>query len=775
MHGVLRWIRADLRCHRLASLLVVAATAGTVTALLLAGTLLSAAFDPWQREFRAADAPQVRLDLAPADDGTGDGAPPASLAQLPGVTRLTPLQPTADVTLLGLAHAAGVSSTGDRIPFILRADVPGSPRPLLTDGSWLNSGAQDGLVLERSAAEAAWAHPGDRLTVVGAAGQPVQLRVLGVADSPDQVGYSQAGYGLGWVLPSTLDRIQPDLAAQGRTLGLYLSSPNNAAYVAQRAVTDIGSGRVVRLSTWEDARSSQDQDSRLVGLLLGLSGLATLLAGALAVAGAAAGRIRGRSGDMALLKALGFTRRQLVGMFFAEHLLLAGGGALLGAVLAALLAPFLGSQAGPLPLGPWVTGAVTAIALAAIGAAAALPAGRASRVAAVPPPEGAPGTRRPPRPAHLGALRRFPAAVILGVGSTLRNPRASAVTTLRIAVPMVACILALSTWATLDAVNRGGEGSATHSTLTVRLVPGATAAQSAALPGELARARDVEGVYPGGELQALVPGQSATVTLRALGTTAHPFPYTVVQGRGIRATDEAVAGQAALDLLDVQVGQWVRVTTGGTPRILHIVGRSLEPDLDGRVISTGWDTLDRPGDPAQPTFYSVVLRPGTTPAQAQRELVAQTGLGSRLDVRPGPDPAAQLGGLRGSVVGLVALLAVVVASELLSVAATGLRDHRPALGILRAIGLTPRQAASMMVVRGVVLALGGVVLGALAGIPLALWLINLEGRSEGIGAGIAHAPTAGMLALLALLTAAGACVCALPALRAARSPLPVRH
>lgn len=779
MRAALRWIRADLRSHWFASLLVILAVVGTVTALLLAGTLLDAAFDPWQRAFRAADAPQLRIDTVAADDtqpqdAPGSRLPLSLLSSLPGVTRLTVQQPTADVTLLGLAPAGSGSGpqAADHLPFSLRADEPHSPRPLMEQGSWLTGGGADQVVLERSAAEAAWAHVGDLVTVAAAGKRTVSLRVVGVADSPDQVSYSGAGYGLAWVTPGVLDQVQPDQSAQGRTVGLYLADAGNAGYLVQRAVTLIGSQSVARLSTWKDARDSQEQDSRLAGLLLGLSGLGALLAAALAVAGAAGGRIRGRLGDIALLKALGFTRAQVVGMFLAQHLFLAGGGALLGATLAGLLAPAFGDPGTPDPLGPAVVGAVTVAALLVIGGAAALPAWRAGRVPGVPVAEGDTGS--PEAPVRLAwSLRRLPVAVILGLSSAVRRPRAGAVTVLRVALPVVACTLALSTWATLNAIDHGGVGTMTRATVTVRTDPAAP--PDPGLPARLARLGQVQGVYPGDQLQALVPGQSATVTLRALGTATHAFPYTVVQGRGIRATDEAVAGQAALDLLDAKVGQWVRLTTQGTPRILHIVGRSLDPDLGGRVISTGWDTLDRPGDPARPAFYSLVLRPGADVAATRQALETADGTGTGLDVRPAPDSLSGAGGLRGSALGLVALLAVIVASELLSVAGTGLREHRRDLGVLRALGLTPRQVTSMMMVRGAALALAGVAIGVLLGLPLAGLLINVEGRDEGVGAGIAQLPDLRLLLVLALAVSAGACLCALPALRAARSPLPPRH
>ncbi|MGW4895506.1 FtsX-like permease family protein [Kitasatospora sp. NPDC004240] len=333
MRALLRWIRADLRSHRLHALLIVLATGGTVAALLLAGALLGVAADPWQRQFRDAGSPHVRIDLRPSASAAGDGDEPSAavLAREPGVLAVSPPQHTAETTLIGPRAA-------DRTTLVLRADTPGAARPSLRSGTWLDPGDAHGVVLEESAAEAAWARPGDVLTVLDSHGAPVELRVLGIADSPDQLPAPAAGHDLGWGPPATLDLVQPDRAAHGLTVGLRLAHPDDAGYTAQRVVSILGADRVSRITTWLDARAARQQDDRLAGLLLGLSGLAALLSAALAVAGAAGARIRARTGDIALLKALGFTAGQVARMFVAEQLLLAGTGVLLGAGGAAIAA-----------------------------------------------------------------------------------------------------------------------------------------------------------------------------------------------------------------------------------------------------------------------------------------------------------------------------------------------------------------------------------------------------------------------------------------------------
>ena len=129
----------------------------------------------------------------------------------------------------------------------------------------------------------------------------------------------------------------------------------------------------------------------------------------------------------------------------------------------------------------------------------------------------------------------------------------------------------------------------------------------------------MKAAYPGAEVDTLVPGQTRTVRARALGTSADPYPFHVVEGRMFRERGEAVAGQGLLDLMDVEIGDRVRVTIGGTPLILLIVGRVIEPEQDGEVLSFGIDSLDAK-DAVPVPFYSLVLHDGADPAEVRARL-----------------------------------------------------------------------------------------------------------------------------------------------------------
>lgn len=172
----------------------------------------------------------------------------------------------------------------------------------------------------------------------------------------------------------------------------------------------------------------------------------------------------------------------------------------------------------------------------------------------------------------------------------------------------------MSAWTTIDRFHSRPDQVGLAAALTVRPDGEAGDRDVRAL---LDRDPRIAAAHPGVEVAALVPGQTATIALRGLGTRQDPYPYALAEGRPAHGRDEAVAGQGLLDLLDVRVGDWVRMTVGDQPQILHIVGRSIEPDNAGRVISTSLDTL-RENDPGlRPTLYQLRLQPGTAPARSR--------------------------------------------------------------------------------------------------------------------------------------------------------------
>ncbi|MFH8411687.1 FtsX-like permease family protein [Streptomyces collinus] len=752
MRATLRWAHSDLRTHRGEALFLVLATAGIVASLLLATALFGYATNPWQRVFTQSHGAHVWLHTDKAAD-TG------KLAGLDGVDTVAGPYPTAAVT---------VSSRGSRASVELRGtpERPSVGRPPIVSGHWLDPSAPNGVVLESRLARALLAEPGDTLTVPGTARE---LTVVGLADSAEPRYRPGEQPGLVWALPSAV----PDPG--GQVIGLRLTDPGDTSYIVQRAVTVLGSGAIGEVSTWQQARAEAQGDNRLLGQVLGLFGLGALVAAGFAVHGAIGTRIRGHLRDLSVLKAIGFTPGQVVRIFLLQHLAYA----LLGALAAAGLAEALGSRI-PGRLGdavgvwqglPGHTVALIVVPVGAvlfIGATTGLAAWRAGRVPPVPLPRpAATSGGRLSGVARRALGVRIPPALVLGWHTAFtRRPRSLA-TVARLTLPLLLIVVAMSAWTTIDRFHSDPERVGLPTALSVRADAGRSEQQIRSL---LERDPGVAAAYPGVETAALGPSQTATIALRGLGTHRAPYPHTLAEGRPARGSDEAVAGQGLLDLLDARVGDWVRMTVGDQPLILHIVGRSIEPENAGRVISTSLDTL-RENDPGlRPTLYELRLDPGADPREVADRLAA-AGDG-HLDVHAVANPADGLSPLRAVVAGLIAVLALIGLIELLTAIGGTVRESERDLLALKAIGLSPRQITAITVTATGLTALAAVLAATALGLPLAHWLIDAQGRSSGIGAGIAQGPSAVLVVPLgAAAVLCAAALAAVPAARAARRRL----
>jgi putative ABC transport system permease protein len=771
VRATLRWAHADLRAHRGEALFIVLATAGIVASLLLAGALFSYAADPWQRVFTQSEGAHVWIH-------TRDGADPEELGALED--------------LEGVAGVAGPFRTvrttvelgGARAGAELRATGPEPPevgRPLVTDGRWLRTGAADEIVLEGSLARALWAEAGDTVTVRGARGTERTLRVVGVADTAEPRYAPGSTPGTGWFPPEGLTLLSPAPERTGQTVGLRLDDPGDTDFMVQRAVTALGADRVSEVTRWQQARADAEGEGRLLGLLLGLFGLGALLAAALAVAGAIAARVHGHLRDISVLKAIGFTPAQVVRVFLVQHLAFALLGVASGAAVTELLGACIPGRIGEavdvwrqLPGHTWTVLGTTAASVLFIATATSLAAWRAGRVSPVPVAR----TAVPPGPGPLTALERralgkdVPPALVLGWRGAFPGRARSLAAVGRLAVPLTMITVALGAWATLDRFQSHPGEIGLPAALTVR--DGSPDGSGSGPDGRARTERllsghpDVTAVHPGAEVEALVPGQTGTITLRGLGTDAGPYPFALAEGRLPDGPDEAVAGQGLLDLLDVGIGDWVRMTVEGRPQILHITGRAIEPEDGGRVISTSLDNLDLDGPGAvEPDFHWLVLRDGADAEEVGADLAASSG--GRLEVREVANPADGLSGVRGVITGLIAVLALIALTELSTTLGARVRDRGRDLLALKAIGLTPRQIAGVITVSTVFTALAAAVVGTVLGTVAGNWLIDAQGHSSGIGAGIARPPSTGALALVvAAVLVCAVAVSLVPAARASR-------
>jgi putative ABC transport system permease protein len=752
MRGTLRWARADLRARRGQALLTVGVIGGVVAALFLATMLLQGALNPWQQLFARTRGADVLIYFQ-------NGTDTSELSSLPGVEQVGRPYQAASATL----EQGRVKS-----PVQLRALTPVLPAmsaPLVVAGTWLRASEQDGAVLEASFAQAIHVGVGARILVDGIDGTRVWMRVIGIADTADQGFYPQWTPGLIWVQSGLLRQVEPSPSETQEVVGLRLD--DGSAVATSQVVQTIWNlyngpaenSAVERYSTWQQVQNSMASNDRLLGLLLALFGIIALLAAPCAIANVTAGRVLMQRQDIAMLKALGFTPGQVVRMLLAEQTALGAAGAGLGLVVARIvtssqfLRPPDGTPVGLAPLsGSWLAligvGTVLTVALATV--IPAWWAGRVSPVAAVQP--------SPPRGhlsliARLGLLVHLPAALVLGARDCLTRRLPALLTVFGLAIPMVMITIALTCWSTIDGFTRDPARIGLAATVAVSQ-GGLASRQALAL---ISHDDQVRAYYPSAEFDTLLPGANGTFVARGMGYSWRPYPFQVVQGRMFHAANEAVAGQGFLDLMHISVGAWISPTIDGVPVILHIVGRTLEPDNNGDVLDFGLDALRDAGSAPPQLLYRLVLKPGVPAAAARTQLLRASH--DQLDVQLMANPASGLGVMQVVIAVSVVVLAVIALANLLTATEVGLRDHRHEAGVLKAMGLTPRQVMATLVVNATILTAIGVTSGILAGLVIAPRLINMQGQTSGIGSGIAAglpAMTIAEIVVVALAIATGA-------------------
>jgi putative ABC transport system permease protein len=742
MHVTIRWIRADLRARPGQAVLLTGVVAGVVAALILSITLLGGALNPWQGLFTRSHGAHVWIYTVPGTDLR-------PLSQINGVTATTGPYQAAATTLI---------DEGQHAPLELRAMGPTLPsvsRPLLVSGHWLNTARPNGVVLERSFARAFGVRVGMPITIQGLNTENTHvLSVIGIADTADQGPYPASPPGLAWTLPAAFRSITPQVQDTEQLVGLRLADPNAARIsVPQQVVDLLGQSHVERMTLWTDVRTAMEADNKLLGLLLGLFGVVALVAAALAIGNATGGRVLAQLPDIALLKVSGVTRAQVTAILLVEQCALGLVGVLIGSGCARILTgswleqQVFGSvtQASTAPLSFWSLISIAAAAEFAVALATLIPAWQGSRVSPLAVVSSAPPSGRLSRIARVALVVRLPAALVLGVRDAFTRRLRALLTIGALAILMVMVTIGLGCLATLN--NFTGHPS------QIGLAASFTATPTVMDPGDtqslLDRDPGVSAVYPEIDDTALVPGATQTIQVRAIGTSQNPYPFPIRQGRLYSGLNQAVAGQGLLDMLHVNVGARVRLTIEGHAFEVDIVGRTIEPVDNGVVLSMGTDTFSEFLGSRPPTTFAVVLRHGTNPAEVRSRVLAASGGG--IGIQPVVNPADRLSVVRVAVVVLVVILALIGLANVSTAANIGLRDHLRDIGVLRAIGLTPRQVTATMVIGAGVLALIAAVLGTGVGLALSGRLIDLQGRDSGIGAGIARSPSAVTLVVSALV------------------------
>ncbi|MAG35339.1 MAG: hypothetical protein CL878_03695 [Dehalococcoidia bacterium] len=761
--ALFRKARADLVGRPLQTLLIFLTVALATATLTLAATVQRSASAAFDRTFAAANGAHVWF---------GTDADPAYLA---------PIGELADVTAITGPYPAvsgpfGLVTGTDKDPLSLRglpAELPEVGRPMIAAGRWLAAGATGEIVLDLGLTQRRDIAVGERVEVLTDRGTQT-LHVVGLAVLADRAPYPVWDPAVGFVLPATLSRFEPDTDAWSWRLGVQLAEPDATQPFLDRARALYPEGEAPGALTWQQVRGAITQSTFFDVLLLTVFGVFALVAVGFVIVNAVAGYVLAQIRDIGLLKAVGFTPRLVTNLFLLEHVGLGLLAALAGAGLGAATAPLLvqnalhslgtalGPTVEPLLLAAIVGGVTLAIALLTL-----LPAWRGGRIATVQAITTGlvrPQTR-PSRPAALAAWLRLPATIVLGVKDAFNRPVRSALTVAALAVAVMTVTFTVGIEQTIQRLpeNPGWLG---FNPFEVRV-------DRQSLSDEAARrlidARpEVETYLSRTWVFAQPVGSDVAYNTRALGGAYEQFRFRVPEGRMFSAPGEAVIGVPLATILGVDVGDELQLDVDGQLLTLQLVGTYVTGSNDGRMLMYSLETLHQQISPQlEPRDYGLKLVPGAD-AQALKDALLQES-GNQLNIVNLADELDQSAGpIQLLLRSLTAVLLAIAAVNVLTTLLFAVRERHHDLGILKAVGMTPGQIVRSVLVGATLLAVLGVAVGAPLGLGLTRVLFDYMGTELGVGTGVIPLPGAGALALLVPLALLVAVIgAALPARRAA--------
>ncbi|GID14675.1 FtsX-like permease family protein [Actinocatenispora rupis] len=758
------WVacRAAVRRRRLQTVVVGVVVGMAALTLVFALGLLSASHRPFEQAFAAAHGAHLTATYDP--------------------TTVTDARLRATRTTAGVTAAAGpyhtatlprpMSGARTRLPegtVLVGRASPGGPVDTLTlrAGRWARSAGE--VVVGADAGRDA---VGQTLT---GQGLPT-LTVVGVASSA-------TGTASAWVTPAQV-AAYPTTGVQ--MLYRFADAGDATALQADLARVRAGlpSGALLGsenyLAVRQDFQKQFDQILPFVTVFGALAAVVALIIILNVVSGAVVAGVR----TIGVMKAIGFTPVQSTAVYVGMVAIPAVVGCLVGdavgSVLGTLAVRTLGADLG-LPALPAVDASTALLAavtvLAAVVGTALVPSLRAGRLPAARAISPLAGARagRFRRVQRFLAARSLPTPVGLGLSLPFARPARTALTLVTVVLGALTVTLSTGLHDSVTRITSAMNGDALPIVVqSGDLTRAQVEARLRALPGTAALAGSTH--FP-----AHLVGIAAEMHIVAYrGDSAVVYRSLLSRGRWFAGADEVVVSEAFLRVRHHRLGDTLQLTGGGRRVPVRIVGTVFDADSNG--ITVGWATATAlGGEPAQaggavhaprgsgePLEYSIALAPGTDPDTYQASL--RRAFGSALTpVSPaGADSAPVFDGL---FLAFTVLLCVSAALGVLNTAVLDTRERARDLGILKSIGMTPRQVVAMVVVS--MGALGAI--GGLLGIPLGVLshhrVLALTGDLIETGMP-AHFVTVYRPVLLVLLCLAGPVIgvlgALLPAARAGR-------
>ncbi len=703
----------DLRRRRLQAVVVFVTTMLAVGTGTIALTLIAQTTDPYQTAFEAQKGAHLVVDFdGRVDPSTLAGTPAAiGAAAFAGPYRATDMQ----------FQSGGHKYT---VTTIARDNPGGDVGQLrITGGRWPSSGNE--IALTRSFADLNRVSIGDRLGVLSVPEEPI-LTVVGVVVDIDELRADVGGQQHAWVIESAFASLTTKGASFYQMDYRFASDPSSAQLQAHldtlRAAVPPDS--ITGSISYIFARTVFHISTEiLTGVLVAFSVFA-LAATAAIVANLVTGIVISAYREIGIMKAVGFTPTQVIGVFVLQILVPTAAASVIGIPAAMVLSqPLLASNSQALGLAYQPTYSPVLGLLALAGAllivtiAALLPAFRAGRlkpaivIANASAPRGQSGRwiRR------AASLARLPRPVVLGLGDSAARPVRALLTLLAVVLGVATVVVALGETRTFNEIY-SYEGHIGNVDVVVAKSPALADADAAQLINSQPETRRVVAQAFANITAQGIADPVNTLTFR--GDSAQ-LGYLLTSGRWFSGPGEVVANGGFLKDAHLKVGDTFTGTANGAVLKLRIVGvvYDFTAGPGGHIMMLDWSTLAAAVPDLAPSSYMVTLKPGSNVDTYVRRLAAaQPDL---LDVQAASTGNTSfLSVIAVVLLGIAGLIALIAVAGIFNTVLLNTRERLRDTATLKTLGMSPRQMIAMVATSGGFLALVGGLIAVPAGVAV---------------------------------------------------------
>lgn len=764
MFAVLRKIQADLLNRRLASVLVTLTILAASTLVTLTATTLNNLNAAYERSFEELNGAHLWLFFD------------RSLTSRSAINRIEALPGVYETTGLQISHNTRAQLGEEKIPASLRAvseEPSGVNKLRITAGRDLTLDDELGVLVDKRLAEQFNVHPGDIIQVETAWGfKP--LEVVGLAFNPTWDIYRTNQPPYLYVMEKTFRKHFPDQFAWDWSIGLRLADPESVTQTLTAAEEVTRKKSILDHTDWRSVRDAYLFGTQLNTLLLSAFGIFSLGAAAFILANSISGAVLAQFRDIGVLKALGFTGREVAWVYLGQNLVMGIAGASLGVMAGIALAPLpLESLAQALDAPPQVKIdplllALTWLAVLVVVAGATLwPALRGARtntIQAITSGPELPGTA-PSRLAQLALRMRMPMPVVLGAKNAFTRRGRALLTLVSLLLSVISVVFSVALTGVLDGYLRDPSmvGIIYDAWVSRQTVSDTSAWRI------LSAAPGVDAIlsHTNAEVKTEVGHE---FRIRAEEGDFDRFPFKLEAGRLINPDirGEMMIGVGLRNWLGLEVGDTLRLTVNKKrqPVEWQIVGVYREPADNGQMAVISLDTLHAIDRLAEPDTYYLQLQSGANLDILRDYLKSKAKDDLGLAVMN--QEASGLVQFRVTILALSIVLSVIALLSVLNTSVLNMREQISEVGTYKTLGMTPGQIISMVLTSGGILGVFASLLGVPLGIMLVKFTFSMLGGYFGFGSFDVQVNAATLILPILVTIAVGIAGSVIPARWAAR-------